>query len=158
MKRDLARELFRSFKDPSGQVRRRRRPDSVERNQSEEKNPSSDPLLIKNTLAELVQGREWEGALAEGNLFSSWSEIVGIEIAEHAEPVTFFEGVLTLRASSTAWATQLNLLKPTLLKKINQKAPTLLVEAIEVVGPRAPSWKKGLRTIKGARGPRDTYG
>ena len=34
----------------------------------------------------------------------------------------------------------------------------VLVDDIHVVGPRSPSWKKGLRTIRGARGPRDTYG
>jgi len=97
-------------------------------------------------------------ALAEGNLFSLWSEIVGDEIAEHSEPVTFFEGLLTVRASSTAWATQLNLLKPTILEKITLAAIDVLVDDIHVVGPRSPSWKKGLRTIRGARGPRDTYG
>ncbi|MER2138161.1 MAG: DUF721 domain-containing protein, partial [Arthrobacter sp.] len=28
---------------------------------------------------------------------------------------------------------------------------------IEVIGPAAPNWRKGLRSVKG-RGPRDTYG
>lgn len=154
MKRDLARELFHSFKDPSGLYRRKteRKMDRVERHSV------SDPLLIKNIIDELVKGREWEGALAEGNLFSSWNEIVGDEIAEHSEPITFFEGVLTVRASSTAWATQLNLLKPTILEKITATLTDVLVDDIHVVGPRSPSWKKGLRTIRGARGPRDTYG
>ncbi len=154
MKRDLARELFRSFKDPSGIYRRRteRKIDRVERQSV------SDPLLIKNIMDELVKGREWESALAEGNLFSLWNEIVGDEIAEHSEPVTFFEGVLTVRASSTAWATQLNLLKPTILEKITSTLSDVLVDDIQVLGPRSPSWKKGLRTIRGARGPRDTYG
>jgi predicted nucleic acid-binding Zn ribbon protein len=27
-----------------------------------------------------------------------------------------------------------------------------------VIGPQAPSWKRGIRSIRGARGPRDTYG
>jgi len=106
----------------------------------------------------LVKGRDWEGALAEGNLFSSWSEIVGGEIAEHSDPVTFFEGVLTVRASSTAWATQLNLLKPSILEKIRMNVNDVVVDDLLVVGPKSPSWKKGLRTIRGARGPRDTYG
>ena len=154
MKRDLARELFRSFKDPSGFPKRR----SEKGVKIEEKRSTSDPLLLSNALDELVKGRDWEGALAEGNLFSSWSEIVGEEIAGHSEPITFFEGVLTVRASSTAWATQLNLLKPTLLEQITKTAPTVLVDDIEVLGPKSPSWKRGLRTIKGARGPRDTYG
>lgn len=151
MKRDLARELFRSFKDPITLGRRR---NIVKR----ESNDPTDPLLIKNTLDELVKGRQWEGALAEGNLFTSFSEIVGEEIAAHSEPITFFEGVLTIRASSTAWATQLNLLKPTILEKLRSSAPGVLVDDLIIVGPRAPSWRKGLRTIRGARGPRDTYG
>ena len=154
MKRDLARELFRSFKDPTGFYRRK-----LERRvESEDRRSTTDPLLIKSTLDELVKGRDWEGALAEGNLFSSWSEIVGEEIAEHSDPVTFFEGILTVRASSTAWATQLNLLKPSILEKIRMNVSDVLVDDLLVVGPKSPSWKKGLRTIRGARGPRDTYG
>ena len=154
MKRDLARELFHSFKDPTGFYRRK----SERRVESEDRRSITDPLLIKNTLDELVKGRDWEGALAEGNLFSSWSEIVGEEVAEHSEPITFFEGVLTVRASSTAWATQLNLLKPSILEKIRMNVSDVLVDDLLVVGPKSPSWKKGLRTIRGARGPRDTYG
>jgi len=151
VKRDLARELFRSFKDPITLGRRR---NLIKR----ESDAPTDPLLIKSTLDELVKGRQWESALAEGNLFTSFSEIVGDEIAAHSEPITFFEGVLTIRASSTAWATQLNLLKPTILEKLRSSAPGVLVDDFVVVGPRAPSWRKGLRTIRGARGPRDTYG
>jgi predicted nucleic acid-binding Zn ribbon protein len=154
MKRDLARELFHSFKDPTGFYRRK----SERRVESEDRRSTTDPLLIKSTLDELVKGRDWEGALAEGNLFSSWSEIVGEEIAEHSDPVTFFEGILTVRASSTAWATQLNLLKPSILEKIRMNVSDVLVDDLLVVGPKSPSWKKGLRTIRGARGPRDTYG
>ena len=151
MKRDLARELFKSFKDPISLKRKR----SLVKKDSDS---STDPLLIGEALNQLVQGRQWESALAEGNLFTSWSEIVGEEVASHSEPITFFEGVLTLRASSTAWATQLTLLKPTLLEKLRASAPGVLVDDLTIVGPRAPSWRKGLRTIRGARGPRDTYG
>ena len=151
MKRDLARELFKSFKDPISLKRKRQV-------QKKESDPTTDPLLIKDALNELVSGRQWESALAEGNLFTSWNEIVGDEVATHSEPITFFEGVLTIRASSTAWATQLTLLKPTLLEKLRASAPGALVDELTIVGPRAPSWRKGLRTIRGAKGPRDTYG
>lgn len=151
MKRDLARELFHSFKDPSGFSKRRTPREKVDRS-------ITDPLLVKNTLDELIKGRDWEGALAEGNLFSSWNEIVGEEIAAHSEPITFFEGILTVRASSTAWATQLSLLTPTLLQQISKASTGVLVDDLIVVGPKAPSWRRGLRTIKGAKGPRDTYG
>ncbi len=151
MKRDLAKELFRSFKDPIS-LSKKKRPIKIDREST------SDPLLLKSTLDELIKGRHWESSIAEGNLFSSWDEIVGEEIALHSEPITFFEGVLTIRASSTAWATQLGLLKPSLIKKLQEAAPDVSVEDLVILGPKAPSWKKGLRTIRGARGPRDTYG
>jgi len=52
----------------------------------------------------------------------------------------------------------MKLISTQLLQTISQSAPGALVEQIEVIGPHAPSWKKGIRTIKNARGPRDTYG
>jgi predicted nucleic acid-binding Zn ribbon protein len=68
------------------------------------------------------------------------------------------EGKLTIQTSSTAWATQLRLISNDLLKTLQQSAPGALVEELVVIGPHAPSWKRGLRTIRGAKGPRDTYG
>jgi predicted nucleic acid-binding Zn ribbon protein len=48
-------------------------------------------------------------------------------------------------------------MKSALLKTITTSAPGALVDSLVILGPHAPSWKKGIRTIKGARGPRDTY-
>jgi len=119
---------------------------------------NGDPLPLKEVLSDLIEGREWTQPLAEGNLFALWAEVVGDDVAEHSEPITLLDGRLTIRASSTAWATQLTLLTPTLLEKIKNSAPGVLVDELVVLGPTAPSWRKGLRTIKGFRGPRDTYG
>ncbi len=69
-----------------------------------------------------------------------------------------YEGKLTIQTSSTAWSTQLRLMQGDLLKTIRQSAPGALVEELAIIGPHAPSWKRGLRTIRGARGPRDTFG
>jgi len=119
---------------------------------------NGDPLPLKEVLSDLIEGREWTQPLAEGNLFALWAKVVGDDVAEHSEPITLLDGRLTIRASSTAWATQLTLLTPTLLEKIKNSAPGVLVDELVVLGPTAPSWRKGLRTIKGFRGPRDTYG
>ena len=100
----------------------------------------------------------FRSGIAEGNLFSEWSKIVGNEIANHCEPITLFEGKLTIKAESTAWATQLRLMDESLLKTIQQSSPGAVVENLQIIGPTAPSWRRGLRTIRGARGPRDTYG
>ena len=83
--------------------------------------------------------------------------LVGPEIAAHCAPQTLTEGELLVVAESTAWATQLRLLAPTILGKLRAQVGGDVVTRLRVVGPTAPSWKKGPRTVRG-RGPRDTYG
>ena len=149
MKRDIARELFRSYR--SGL---RKKKEIVQ----EERAELGDRQNIGAILNELVSARDWRQGIAEGNLFSDWREIVGADIAEHSTPITLYEGKLTIQTSSTAWSTQLRLMQGDLLKTIRQSAPGALVEELAIIGPHAPSWKRGLRTIRGARGPRDTFG
>ena len=149
MKREIARELFRSYR--SG-LRKKKEIVQVERTEL------GDPQNIGAILNELVSARDWRQGIAEGNLFSDWREIVGADIAEHSTPITLYEGKLTIQTSSTAWSTQLRLMQGDLLKTIRQSAPGALVEELAIIGPHAPSWKRGLRTIRGARGPRDTFG
>jgi predicted nucleic acid-binding Zn ribbon protein len=83
---------------------------------------------------------------------------VGADISQHASPVSLIDGVLTLQTSSTAWATQLKLVAPAILETVQKSATGVLVESLVFIGPQGPSWKKGLRSIRGAKGPRDTYG
>ena len=150
MKRDLAKELYKFYR--SGW--RKQKADQ----QNEVRQKVTDPQSLSFVLSEVIQNRNWNQGVAEGNLFSDWNTIVGAEVAEHTTPISLVDGRLTVQASSSAWATQLRLMQDNLLKTISSSAPGALVEALVFIGPHAPSWKKGLRTIKGARGPRDTYG
>ena len=149
MKRDIARELFRSYRSGA-----RKKREIVQ----EERVDLGDPEKIGNILSELIDTRDWRKGIAEGNLFSDWREIVGVDIADHSTPITLFEGKLTIQTSSTAWSTQLRLMSSELLGKIRQSAPGALVDELVIIGPHTPSWKRGLRTIRGAQGPRDTFG
>jgi predicted nucleic acid-binding Zn ribbon protein len=149
MKRDIARELFRSYRSGA-----RKKREIVQ----EERVDLGDPEKIGNILSELIDTRDWRKGIAEGTLFSDWREIVGADIADHSTPITLFEGKLTIQTSSTAWSTQLRLISSELLGKIRQSAPGALVDELVIIGPHAPSWKRGLRTIRGAQGPRDTFG
>ena len=93
MKRDIARELFRSYR--SGH---RKKKEIVQ----EERTELGDPQNIGAILNELVSARDWRQGIAEGNLFSDWREIVGADIAEHSTPITLYEGKLTIQTSTTA--------------------------------------------------------
>jgi predicted nucleic acid-binding Zn ribbon protein len=147
---DLALELFRSYKTG---FTKKIKPAAVERTTT-----PGDPTLISDVLTNLVADRQWESGLAEGNLFAQWEKIVGSDIATHTTPISILEGALLIQCSSTAWATQLQSVHDQLVATISSSAPGALVESLRFTGPTAPSWKKGIRTIRGARGPRDTYG
>lgn len=148
MKRDLAREMYKAF---------RKGPKRFRKNETEVRSKNEDPTQIGEVLSELVAQRDWARDLAEGNIFTEWEKVVGNEIAAHSKPITLVEGRLTIQATSTAWSTQLNLIKTDLLNTISNTAPGALVEELNILGPHAPTWKKGLRSIRGGRGPRDTY-
>lgn len=117
-----------------------------------------DPLSLGKLLEATIEQQEWRDPLAMAELQLRWKEIVGLEIAAHAVPQDVTEdGVLLVTCDSTAWATQLRLMKQTLLEQISEKLGRSPVSDLKVNGPSAPSWKKGARSVPG-RGPRDTYG
>ena len=151
MKVDLARELYNSWRENS------RKSHKLNSNQpSREK--IDDPQSINSVISELVITRQWQQGIAEGSLFTEWVEVVGRDIGSHSTPISLVDGLLTVQASSSAWATQLTLMNSQLLTTIRSSAPGALVEDVHVLPPGAPSWKKGIRTIRNSRGPRDTYG
>ena len=147
-KRDLALDLFRSYK--TGFIKKTK---VVEERTSK----PGDPTLINEVLTDLIAQRDWHLGIAEGTLFSNWKSIVGDEIASHTTPLSLLDGALLVQCSSTAWATQLNLIATDLLATIQKDATGVLIERLAIIGPQTPTWKKGVRTIRNARGPRDTY-
>ncbi|WP_112279707.1 DciA family protein [Prauserella muralis] len=116
-----------------------------------------DPQPLGRLASRLATQLGWSERLANGQVFGQWVRLVGEEVAEHAQPVTLKDGELTVRASSTAWATQLRLLQRQLLAKIAAGVGHGVVKRMRIQGPTAPSWRKGPRHVSG-RGPRDTYG
>jgi predicted nucleic acid-binding Zn ribbon protein len=116
-----------------------------------------DPELFGQTVDRIVGERGWTTEVAVGGVMGRWAEIVGAEISGHVAPESFEDGVLTVRADSTAWSTQVRLLAPTLLRRLAEELGEGVVERVAVGGPMGPSWRKGLRRVPG-RGPRDTYG
>ena len=148
-KRDLALDLFKSYK--TGFTKKKK---VVEQRTTK----ASDPQLISSVLTNLIQERDWHLGIAEGTLFTTWKEIVGEDIASHTTPLSLLEGALLIQCSSTAWATQLTAVGQSLLHTIQASAPGALVLSLSFIGPQAPSWKRGIRTVSNGRGPRDTYG
>lgn len=118
---------------------------------------SRDPQPLGSATRDLARNRGWSGRVAEGSVFGRWSRVVGEQIAAHATPTSLNDGVLTISAESTAWATQLRMVQAQLLAKIAAAVGDGVVSSLRIVGPTGPSWHKGRYHVAG-RGPRDTYG
>lgn len=80
-----------------------------------------------------------ESVIEAGQVFALWGDIVGPAIAARAIPRTLRAGVLFVEVSSAAWANELNLLKPKLMKAIEQKLGAGRVK--DVRWQVAPTWR-----------------
>lgn len=116
-----------------------------------------DPKGLGDSLELLTKQLGWRAPLTQADLLNSWAAIAGAETAKHSTPLGIDDGVLTVQCESTAWATQLRLMRVEIMTRIVTEFTEAGVVSIRFQGPNAPSWKKGPRSIPG-RGPRDTYG
>ena len=117
-----------------------------------------DPQTVSAVLSDLVRRRGWTTQVNVRSLLVRWSELVGPTNAAHSNPEGFQDGVLTIRTESTTWATSLRSLAPNLVGELNRQLGDGSVTRVVVLGPQAPSWKHGIRSVRDGRGPRDTYG
>jgi predicted nucleic acid-binding Zn ribbon protein len=145
-----------SAPQPTTASRRRRRKDDEVR--SSARPDARDPQLVSSSIDRLVAERGWDAPVAVGGVIGRWDSVVGADVAAHCRPESFEEGVLVVRADSTAWATQVRLLAPTLMRRLAEEVGESTVTKLVVRGPTAPSWRRGLRVAPGSQGPRDTYG
>ena len=116
-----------------------------------------DPQSLGSLARRMVSDRGWDKPITDAAVLARWEAVVGSEVASHCRPESLRDGELVLAAESTAWATQLRLLVPKLMTRINAELGTGVVRRIRVHGPTAPDWRRGPLRVNG-RGPRDTYG
>jgi predicted nucleic acid-binding Zn ribbon protein len=119
--------------------------------------PGRDPGSLTEAIGALSSQMGWSTDLARAELVAQWPDIVGSDIASHAVPVGSFDGVLEIHCDSSAWATQLRLMRAELLDSLASRFPAAAIIELSIKAPGAPSWKHGRRSVPG-RGPRDTYG
>jgi predicted nucleic acid-binding Zn ribbon protein len=155
---DLAHRIAATARGTSAVKRRRRRDLDVPTSTWSKAGPSlRDPQSAGIVLEAVLTKRGWKKQISVSALMPRWAEFVGEVNAAHTKPEKWESGVLTIRADSTTWATSLRVMEPQILARLNEILGEKTVVKLRLVGPQAPSWKKGRRSVPG-RGPRDTYG
>jgi predicted nucleic acid-binding Zn ribbon protein len=69
-----------------------------------------EPQTIKDLLDRMMSSAGFAPRMEFARLHSAWAEAVGETIAAHSEPISLEQGVLTVRADSAVWASELKLL------------------------------------------------
>lgn len=160
---DLARSIARAYRGSAGPSpaggRRfgrwpRRRPGQVSGAHPDDR----DPQRLEAAIERLVAEHGWETDVAVHAVFGRWDAIVGATVAAHCRPERYADAELVVRADSTAWATQMRLLAGIVVHRLNSALGDGAVVRIQVLGPQPPSWRRGPRSVRDGRGPRDTYG
>lgn len=118
----------------------------------------TDPQPVGTVLAGYVEDLGWQRPLTQARVFADWAALVGADVAAHCAPSSLNDGELKVTAESSAWATQLRLLSATVLARLAGELGPDVVRRLCISGPAAPSWKHGRFSVRGTRGPRDTYG
>ncbi|PLX82199.1 MAG: DUF721 domain-containing protein [Desulfuromonas sp.] len=72
-------------------------------------------------IQDLLRRQGLEGKLREYRAWEIWNEVVGPQIAARAQPLRIRDGVLEVRVDQAVWMQQLQLLKPQLLLRLNQR-------------------------------------
>jgi predicted nucleic acid-binding Zn ribbon protein len=116
-----------------------------------------EPQSVEGEISALFETPGWKENLQVAGVTARWRAVVGDAIADHCSDVVFDAGVVRVRASSTAWATQLGTMSGHIRQLLNEAIGTPTVSEVQILGPTGRSWVKGTRTVRG-RGPRDTYG
>ncbi|WP_052479928.1 DciA family protein [Streptomyces sp. NBRC 110035] len=96
-----------------------------------------DPQGLGAILGRLTAEQGWDTGLDGGNLIDQWPTIAPTELATTVQPVAYDpdRGILELRPSSPAYATQVRLFQHQLAKHLNTALGRPAVRTIRVLAP-----------------------
>lgn len=94
-----------------------------------------DPQPLTAAMGGLLSARGWRQRAAVAAVFGRWAEVVGPDLAAHTRPEAFEDGELVVAADSTAWATQVRLLAPQLLRRLGAELGAGTVRRVRVSAP-----------------------
>lgn len=88
---------------------------------------------------------------ATGRIWASWRDIVGPDVAAHAEPTSLRDGILRVRVDSPAWATEISYLAGEIRSRANAVTGKPLVSEVRVwSGPRSAASEGSGKAAEGA--------
>lgn len=97
--------------------------------------PHRDPASFGGVLAGLARQDGWEPHLQMAHLRRDWEDVVGPAVALHTRVLGMEDGILTIRAESPVWATQLRFMTTQIRETIRRRLPEAGIRDVVVTGP-----------------------
>jgi hypothetical protein len=88
---------------------------------------------ISEVLSGVLKEANEQGALLEKVICAMWNQVIGKSVAQHAMPLHFFQGTLTVAVATEAWKKQLEALGGAVIDKINVQLRQRKLERIHFV-------------------------
>jgi predicted nucleic acid-binding Zn ribbon protein len=89
------------------------------------------PQPIADVMKSVLGDNKLGDRIRQAGVFPEWGTLVGPQIAKVTEPISVTpQGTLFVAVQSNAWMTELSLLEPELLKKLNVKTGKLSIRKI----------------------------
>lgn len=83
--------------------------------------PMKKAATAGTLLSQFLQQSGLAGKLHTYEAFLVWDEVVGPQINAHAQPARIRDGVLEVRVDQAVWMQQLQLMKPKILARLNER-------------------------------------
>lgn len=91
-----------------------------------------DVSRLRDLLGPVGKALRLDDAASVGALWRRWAEIVGEDVARHAEPSSLKDGVLRIRTSTPVWATEISYLVEDIKGRVNDTLQKPLVREVRV--------------------------
>jgi predicted nucleic acid-binding Zn ribbon protein len=113
----------------------------------------SEPARLGELLESPARRVGIESGVLVGRVWELWPDIVGADVAAHAEPTSLRRGVLRIRTDSPTWATELVYLADELRVLVNGSVGSELVTEVRVWSGPGPIVARPKNTRKLTDGP-----
>jgi predicted nucleic acid-binding Zn ribbon protein len=89
------------------------------------------PRKLGDVMSDVLARSGIADRVAQANVIPEWRSLVGPQIANVTEPLSVTrQGTLFVAVTTNAWMTELSLLEPDLLRRLNQRTGRLSIKRI----------------------------
>jgi predicted nucleic acid-binding Zn ribbon protein len=89
------------------------------------------PQKLADVMSQVLSQSGIADRVAQANVIPEWRSLVGPQIARVTEPLSVTpQGALFVAVTTNAWMTELSLMEPELLRRLNQRTGRLPIKRI----------------------------